>query len=154
MKELIARFLALLDQPPPADAALLQKLAQILDGLTHAMGDLPEGRQDLDAPDPPGLDQDALRRKICRLFPGFGFYPSVDPLTNLAKGMPEIGIDDAIDDIVDIANDLTDAEWRFSHTSDLDAHWSLHFFYRHHWGRHLMNLRSYLHAMLHEQTRA
>jgi len=152
MKELIVRFLALLDKQPPADDALLEKLAHTLDALTHAMSELPQGRRALDAPDPPDLDHVASRQKICLLFPDLGFYPSVDPLTDLSKAMPEVGIEDAINDIVDIASDLTKAEWRFSNVDDLDACWNLHFFYRVHWGRHLLNLRGLLHARLHERS--
>ncbi len=150
MKELIARFLLLLDEPPPADDAMLRKLAHTLDALNHAVAELPAGRQATGFPDPPRPDEHALRRKICLLFPDLGLYPSVDPLTDLSKDVPEPLIEDAIDDLVDIASDLSEAEWRFLHVDELDAFWNLHFYYRAHWGRHLLNLRSLLHAMLNE----
>lgn len=57
----------------------------------------------------PALDQSLLREKVCRRFSDYGFY-------ELPGGL----VGDAIDDLVEIANEL-DVEWRWSNTSDADA---------------------------------
>ena len=54
---------------------------------------------------------------------------------------------DAIDDLCDIANDLSEVLWRWEHLGADDAHWYLRLMYMH-WGWHMRELQSFLHAHL------
>lgn len=57
-------------------------------------------------------------------------------------------IGDAINDAADIASDLSNAIWRWKHTSEADALWHLELDYRTHWGRHLNDLRWYVYELM------
>jgi hypothetical protein len=52
-----------------------------------------------------------------------------------------------IDDILDIARDLTEIIWRYENTSKDDVLWHFEFLFRAHWGRHLRSLQVYLHDL-------
>jgi hypothetical protein len=54
------------------------------------------------------------------------------------------------DDLADITSDLREVLWCWENTSEADAAWHFRFLYQIHWGRHLHNLRSYLHMRLFE----
>lgn len=53
----------------------------------------------------------------------------------------------AVGDLVEIAADLMEVLWLFDNASENDAIWQFRWGYRHHWGRHLHELRVYLHAL-------
>ncbi|MFN7134579.1 MAG: DUF5063 domain-containing protein, partial [Myxococcales bacterium] len=61
----------------------------------------------------------------------------------------QIMVGDAIDDIVDIANDLQQVVWRWETTSEADALWHFRFSFTSHWGAHLRALQLYLHERAH-----
>lgn len=144
----IETYLALLSgETVPAPERLL-RMAQALDALALGMARLPAGRLIDSNLDPPHLDDATLRKAIGERFPEFGFYDWADPLI---AGGTQIMIGDAVDDAIDIAKDLSEARWRFDMFGDEDAFWHLHQFFRLHWGRHLMNLRSFIHAQLYEE---
>lgn len=147
MRREIEAYLALLNGEVPAAPDHLRRMAQALDALAFAMADLPPGRFVDSDLEPPRLDRDALREAIGTRFPEFGFYDWADPLT---AGGTEILTSDAVNDALDIASDLSEARWRFEALGDDDAFYYLHQWFRLHWGRHLMNLRSYIHARLYE----
>ena len=54
---------------------------------------------------------------------------------------------DAIDDLADIANELTDFIWRWENNSENNALWYLGYSYEIHWNSHLRNLQTYLYAI-------
>jgi hypothetical protein len=129
------------DEPPS-----VEKLARALDVLALAYGDCPPGRPSEESSEPPTRDSAITRQQLERRFPGLSFYATVDPLDEL-PGEPIVG--DAIDDIADISKDLSEVLWR-AETSGLDdAYWHFRFLYEVHWGRHLHDLRSYIHSKLH-----
>jgi hypothetical protein len=100
---------------------------------------------DEDHADPPGEGYDELRARIAPLFPELGLYNVARDLeTNV--GATEVLVGDAIDDIVDIARDLSDVARRWETTSVADALWHFRFGFRSHWGQHLRSLQLYLHA--------
>ena len=61
---------------------------------------------------------------------------------------------DAVDDLTDIVHDLSDVAWCWDHTGPDEAIWRFRFGFQTHWGQHLFNLRSYIHAALYENLDA
>lgn len=139
----LRRFLTLATEGQPPS---LKELARSLDELAMVVHDTPEGEPaDSDA-DPPEEDYPAIYAHLSARFPEFGSYPSVDP-GDAVGALPVTG--DAIDDLADIVQEIEALCWRFDHHGPQDAGWHLHLLYRVHWGRHLRDLSSYLHAKQH-----
>lgn len=118
-------------------------LSRRLDELALSYHDTPHGDPDEseERPEPEGRVEHA---EIGRRFPTLGYYGSADP-----KEVPgEALVGDAIDDIMDITNDLKEVLWRFDRFGPADAHWHFRFLYQVHWGEHLRNLARYLHSYL------
>lgn len=57
-------------------------------------------------------------------------------------------IGDAIDDIVDIAQELMDVAWLWEQAGADAACWQYRFGHDGHWGRHLRVLRAYQDALI------
>jgi hypothetical protein len=81
---------------------------------------------------------------MAQRFPALGYYGCADPKEVPGKAV----VGDAIDDIMDITNDLQEVLWRFDRFGASDAHWHLRFLYQIHWGKHLRDLARYLHSRL------
>jgi hypothetical protein len=96
-------------------------------------------------PDPPRGAYQAIRERIGPLFPHLGLYNAA---LNIVEevGTSELGVEDAIDDLADIALDLGDVLHRWEHTSEADALWHFRFGFMSHWGKHLRSLQLYLHT--------
>ena len=77
-------------------------------------------------------------------FPDLGLYGTVFGID--VPGEAFIG--DAIDDILDITNDLKQVLWRFDCFGDDDANWHFRMLFEIHWGQHLRALAYYLHWKL------
>jgi hypothetical protein len=129
----------ILQEEPPTDALL----AQALDELALAYHETPQGAPAPGDQDPPARDSAALFAIIAARFPDYGAYPVI--LDQLDLSHEKVGACDAIDDLVDIAGDLSEAVWRADHLGADDAHWFLHLLHFH-WGRHMRELSLYLHA--------
>lgn len=139
----VREFLALFNGPPVPEAARIRKLAATLDKLACAYHELPDGAgysADVSADLPSYND---MRTAAVRVFPDFGFYavvpPEPDPNVKALMG-------DAIDDLADIALELKQVEWLWKNSRPQDAERHFRFGYQMHWGRHLHDLRSYVHA--------
>lgn len=142
MKEEIASFLALLDEnAAPND---INGLVRALDDLVIAYNRSDDVADDEEYQTPP-TNYTALSAAAARAFPDLGWYPVVDPRETIEQ---DPSLADAIDDIADIANDLSEVLWRLENTSIEDAIWYFRFSYETHWGDHLHQLRVYLHAKL------
>ena len=61
-------------------------------------------------------------------------------------------VGDAIDDILDITNDLKEILWRFDRFGADDAHWYFRMLYQIHWGEHLRGLAGYLYWRLRDEN--
>ncbi len=140
MIEAIRRFLSLLDQGEPISE---ETLAYALDALALAYHDTPLGKPSGIKTEPPQGDYKSVRRRVEGLFPDLGLYGIADPMKVPNE---EALVGDAMDDISDIALDLTEVLWRWQNLGADDAHWHFRFGYQTHWGRHLHELRFYLHA--------
>lgn len=134
------------ERPGPREDENLRKLADILDDLI-ALGRNTPHRFDDDQPDPPERDLARWAAVAARRFPslGGGYNIPVDITRSIAD--TELACGHAIDDLGDIAGDLSEVLWRFEHTSDDDALWHFRWGYENHWGKHASDLRWYLHAL-------
>ena len=134
------RFVDLVTKCEKPSTALL---AQRLDELALSYHDTPLGDPDESDDSPPREDR-VEYADIGSRFPDFGYYGSADP-----KEVPgDAIVGDAIDDIMDIANDLKEVLWRFDQFGPDDANWHFRFLYQIHWGEHLRDLARYLHFRL------
>jgi hypothetical protein len=143
MLDAIRQYLALISDTSLADDQRLHSLACALDRLAWEYHGLPDSGPADDNREPPARTD--LSDAIKRAFPSLGWYPCSDSL----KGIEESPLMcDGLDDVADIAATMIEAMWRWENLGEADAAWYLRLVYGH-WGRHLHNLRSYLHATLH-----
>lgn len=140
MIEAVKEFLSLLDQGEPVGDDVL---ARALDALALAYHNTPYGKPSNVDIRPEKEDYQIVRRQAEKLFPELGLYGIADPL-EVPNEKAMIG--DAMDDISDIIRDLKEVFWRWQNLGADDAHWHFRFGYQTHWGRHLHELRLYLHA--------
>lgn len=139
----IHAYLALLDPAGRAERPSLYELAKALDGLVqayHAMSPVDPDTDDLG----PRVEERPLLDRAAEAFPDLGFYALVDP-----DGGPDqpCGMSDAIGDLAEIAVDLIEVLELFELGRPNDAVWSFRCGYQFHWGKHLHELRIYLHVM-------
>lgn len=135
-------FLALvLDGEPPALSALYRALDELAMAYHHA----PDVDSDTNHVEAPRRDQFELRRELAPRFPKLGYYNQFVAIVPLV-GSAHIG--DALDDVVDIVQELRDVVWLFEHGHVNDALWHFRFGYEHHWGEHLRGLSFYLHELI------
>lgn len=121
----------------------IEMLSRRLDELALSYHDTPHGDPD-ESDDHPTTEGRVTHADISQRFPTLGYYGSADP-----KEVPgEALVGDAIDDIMDITNDLKEVLWRFDRFGPDDAHWHFRFLYQVHWGEHLRDLACYLHSRL------
>ena len=146
VREAIERYLALVggDSRPTQDQAL-QALAAALDDLIAGLRGLPAGECPNDPADAPEGAYETLYAEAASRFPMLGDYPSADPIDLEDQ---DILVGDAIDDISDIASDLSEALWWWDRCGDSAGAWWVRFNFQAHWGRHLFDLRRHVHAKL------
>ena len=143
MIEAVRGYLAMLRSPPEAARDRLEALAAALDHLALAYHSTPELHRD-DVPDlPDGMADKEMRQIAIAAFPDFGFYAVVVPDENPEQ---ETMMGDAIDDLADIAIEMERVQWLWETNGAQEANWHFRFWYRSHWGRHLHDLRRYVHA--------
>lgn len=118
-------------------------LTRRLDELALSYHDTPLGDPHESDEQPP-FECRIGHKDIGSRFPTLGYYGSADPTEVPGEAL----VGDAIDDIVDITNDLNEVLWRLDRFGADDAHWHFRFLYRIHWGEHLRDLARYLHSRL------
>ncbi|WP_230273469.1 DUF5063 domain-containing protein [Deinococcus sp. 6YEL10] len=128
-------------------AALLKRegctpgeLADLLDGLRREVQALPFGVPDAD--DLPREAYRDLRARIAQAWPEPGFY---DPATGRALGHCDLPaeIGDALDDLTDLALDLSTA-LALADADEADALAWLRFSHDSHWGDHVQDVTPHL----------
>ena len=121
----------------------INQLARSLDELALCYHDTPVGdpAENDERPEPGSRVSQA---DICARFPDLGYYGVADP----TEVPGEASVGDAIDDILDITNDLKEVVWRFDRFGADDANWHYRFLFQIHWGRHLRDLAGYLHSRI------
>ncbi|OPZ83040.1 MAG: hypothetical protein BWY76_02470 [bacterium ADurb.Bin429] len=149
--QVIEEFLDLIENGRGSVHANEAALVLLLDKLALAWHAAKSDFDDSEYPDsPPWGDQDRLRKKICHLFPNYGFY-NIALNISVNIGYDKMGTGDAIDDILDITNEMYEVQWRWLHTSHDDALWYFHWSYGGHWGEHLRALQLYLYDDTYER---
>jgi Domain of unknown function (DUF5063) len=129
------------------DKLRTSNLIRCLDRLSLCMrGNLEFDFDDADYPEAPEFEHGLYYQKISANFPVYRDYNFVAPNTD---SEPDNLVSDPIDDLTDICSDIWQYLWRLENNSLSDALFDLDLNYFH-WGRHLRNLQSYLHAYLYE----
>jgi hypothetical protein len=148
VKTEIDRFLKVLTERDAQEDARLQALAAALDDLVAAYNRSQEVETVTPEVEVPKIDRAVFVREASATFPklAFRYYPTVDPIEDIEQ---KILLSDGIDDLADIAGDLSEVLWRLENVGSEDAVWYFRFLYSAHWGRHLHNLRLYLFELLH-----
>ena len=143
MIDAVRSYLVLLRSPPEAADERVGALAEALDRLALAWhGAPPIDRDDVtDLADHTTYDE--MRAIAAAAFPDFGFYSVVPPDENWQQ---QAMVGDAIDDLADIALEMERVEQLWEKALPAEADRQFRYWYGAHWGRHLHNLRSYIHA--------
>jgi hypothetical protein len=137
-------FLALIFSPGDEESSVrLALLSRVLDKLSLTFDECNQSALPGGEPGIP-VEQQALRDCIVQAFPTLGHHAAILP-DAAATSSPTIG--DAVDDLVEIAAELMQIEsyWHRKAPDEAKAYFA--FTFRTHWGRHLLNLRSYLHNL-------
>lgn len=142
MASAIRAYLDLLTGEPAPDGGL-ERLAEALDGLVGVYHRLPgDSEPRYDEMEPQAGDRPRLFQLAAATFPQMHIYPDVD----LIDGEALTGF--AIDDLGDIAGDLTEVLWWLEQGEEATAIWEYRFGYEHHWGEHLHDVRRYIYSLL------
>ena len=137
-------YLNLLRSAPPDARERQLQLAATLDRLCAAYNETQDVEPDSEV-DAPRADPKQFGEQAASSFPELGFYPDVDPLKGFDQ---EMGQGWGLDDLLDIALDLTEVLWLIDHRHSNEAIWQFRWGYENHWGHHLHDLRRYLHKLL------
>lgn len=139
-------YLNLLRSAPTDPRERQLELAASLDRLVNVYNKAPavelNSEEDDDAPN---VDPTQFVEQAEASFPELGFYPDVNPVEGLDQ---EIGQGSGLDDLMDIAIDLTEVLWLLGQRRVDSAIWQFRWGYQNHWGDHLHDLRRYLHKVL------
>lgn len=138
-------YLELLRAAPSDERERHLQLAVIFDRLCAAYNQTHQVELGDEVGDAPRADPQQFSEQAASSFPELGFYPEVDPLDGFAQ---EVGQGWGLDDLSDIALDLTEVIWLIDHRRQADAVWQFRWGYEYHWGHHLHDLRRYLHKLL------
>lgn len=141
----ILAYLELLKDEPGDESVRLNRLAEALDRLVIEYHRAPDVEPDVVDVESPTISYQPLAKRAAASFPELGLYGDVDPQDGLDQ---EISLGDAIDDLADIARDLTEVLWHLDNVGVNDAIWMFRFGYQTHWGRHLHDIRRYLHSVM------
>lgn len=139
----IKDYLSLLEPRGADQRPSSYDLAKALDALVQVYHQTPDVETDTDDLGP-RVEERPLLDKAAAAFPDLGYYALVEP-----EGGPDqhCGMSDAIGDLAEIAVDLIEVLELFDLDRPNDAIWSFRWGYQFHWGRHLHELRTYLHAL-------
>ena len=133
-------------RPTSASEDDLMQLEALLDKLSvvrHELGPVQDLEFEEGTADPPRGDQSEMRERLSKRFHMLGFYHIPETVT---KDFSRTGLmlGDAIDDILDITNELSEVMWLVDQKRLIEACWDFSFGYDHHWRYHLRSLLWYL----------
>ncbi len=141
LKTTIQRYLDLVERSSASAAENERALGLLLDQLalaTHASGPSAPAT-DWEAP---SREYSAVRADVAPRFPNYGLYRAAG-----TEPHDDFLVADAIDDIADIAMDLSGVLWLWENVGETDAVWQFHFDFGSHWGSHLRGLQWYVHEL-------
>ena len=145
IKQAIVDYLALLENVDSVEEREI-KLKFALDKLALAYHFADYVFDETDYADAPHEDYEKLYKIVCEKFPNFSYYNGAGKIST-HLGAIDFVVGDAIDDIADIAIDLSEVIYRWKNTSTDDALWHFKFTFESHWEKHLRNLQLYLCAL-------
>jgi hypothetical protein len=147
----ILSFLELLQNGKSDSPIEVESLELALDKLAlihHFVGEISDdANEDSKVP---VRDYARWRDFLAKRFPSLGYY-NIPSTISVSVGEAEIHTGDALDDLADIANELSEFVWRWQNNGENDALWHLQYSYQSHWGSHLRSLQMYLHALRSEK---
>lgn len=127
------------------DDATLADLAKALDGLVTTYHDVPDVEPDTsEGSTAPRAEERPIIDAATGAFPALDWYALVDPEDGPDQ---QVRMSIAVGDLAEIAADLIEVMWLFENASHNDAVWEFRFGYQTHWGRHLHEVRTYLHGL-------
>lgn len=144
----VEAFLHFVGKPQPVAPADLREVVRLLDALAMARHACPSA----ESPDDDGLEPaanepgEARRKRLCVRFPGLGYYDILHP-SPVDILCSEPGLGDAIDDLLDIEDELRTALWYRDHGQAGEGERFLAWSFDVHWGQHLRDLQLFLHAV-------
>jgi hypothetical protein len=150
IKNLIDEFIKFVEFGSLEPTTRNRNLMKFLDNLGLSQAYLSITFDENNYSEPPRKNQTELRKVIEKNFPEYGYYNVALTVTDKI-GEAEIGVGDAIDDIVDIYIDLCEVQWRWENTSIDDALWHYNNSYKAHWGEHLRDLQRYVYHLQHSE---
>lgn len=142
--DITAAIRCYLDVLEGAGGATLYDLAKALDGLVAVYHRVPNVEPVTTDSEAPSADKRRYIDAATVAFPDLDWYALVDPQDGPDQ---QVGMSIAIGDLAEIASDLLDVLWLFENASHNDAVWDFRFGYQSHWGRHLHEIRTYLHSL-------
>ncbi len=112
--------------------------------LQHFIGDIPDAGSEYSKL----LAGDLMRwrKLIGEQFPGLGDY-NLPAAVSEQAGASEILIGNPVNDLADIAGEISECLRRWENIGENNALWYLRFGYQAHWGAHLRDLQTYLHDL-------
>lgn len=137
-------FLSVLQREPGESLEALGELARAMDQLVMCYHATPDVEPDTEGSEAPRVDEAPLIESASAAFPDLDWYALVEPDDGPDQ---QVGMSIAVGDLVEIAADLMEVLWLFDNASENDAIWQFRWGYRHHWGKHLHEVRVYLHAL-------
>ncbi len=141
LRDTIREFLDLVENSSDSAPENERALSFLLDQLgmaTHAA----KPTAPLTDSNAPEREYKVLRERIVSRFPNYGLYREAG-----TEPDDEFLVGDAIDDLTDIAIDLSEVEWLWDNAGETDAMWQFHFGFESHWGSHLRGLQWYVHEL-------
>lgn len=140
----IEHLVAFIEAPSdPVDLKLLRLLDELMIAWHNAEFEFDQAYY----PEPPDQNYTALYQRLGSGFPEYGYYNQVLSLHEDIWKV-EVGLGDAMDDVVDIYQDMKNILWHWDHTSVEEALWNFKEGYKMHWGEHARWLQNYLHDKL------
>jgi hypothetical protein len=110
IKTAIENYLAIISSQEGDEETRIKNLILSLDELALLANKVNYTSYEIDYPDPPEVNYKA--ETITKLFPSLGYYNiALDISSNIAQSSLVLGY--AIEDIADIAHDLTEIIWRY-----------------------------------------
>jgi hypothetical protein len=140
----IQHYLSLLQNRESDGVDRLAELARALDQLVmtyHATEDVGLDTEDHFGP---RSDEQSYAEGAAAAFAELGWYALVEPDGDQDQ---EVGLSIATGDLAEIAVDLDEVLWLFDNASENDAIWQFRWGYQFHWGKHLHEIRVYLHSL-------
>ncbi|WP_188513546.1 DUF5063 domain-containing protein [Blastomonas aquatica] len=144
MVSAINAYLAFLKEEPESEIQRLANLCEALDCLVVEYHPVPDIEPDTVVASP-SVPYEPLAARASASFPELGLYAVVDPIQGMDQ---EVMLGDAIDDLADIALDLSSVLLLVENGAVNGAMWEFRFGYQTHWGAHLHQLRGYLHSVM------